>query len=129
MKIKTHQERGNVLLITLVVAGLIGVVVASQVVLINRQNSFNMRSQAWASEIPISEAGIEEALAHLNSQPASLATNGWSLVSSNYVKTRTFADSYCYVEISTASPPTILSSGYARIPAQTNYTHRTVMVT
>ena len=49
--------------------------------LLKSQNGSNMRSQSWNSAMPVVEAGIEEALAHLNSTGlgnGNLATQGWT---------------------------------------------------
>ena len=74
-------------------------------------------------------------MAHLGTRPKNFATNGWSMSGSNCVKTRYFtntpgtvADGYFYTTIRTAKPPTIVSVGFGRIPGQTNFTRRTVLV-
>lgn len=118
-----------VLVTTLVIALLVGIVVAGLLVVSQQHNYLVARSQTWSSEIPIAEAGIEEAMAHLNSKPTNWATHGWSLSGGNLVKTNTLGNDsgYYYTVISTARPPTIVSIGYGRIPLQTNYTSRRVM--
>jgi hypothetical protein len=123
------RERGMVLVTTLVIALLVGIVVGAMMIIIQQQNSLVARSRTWCSEIPIAEAGIEEAMTHLNTLPADLATSGWTLNGTNFVKTRTIGDGYYYVEISSNAQPTIISIGFGRIPTQTNYSQRTVMVT
>jgi hypothetical protein len=123
------HERGMVLITTLVIACLVGIVVGAVLIVAQQQNSFSARSRTWSSEIPIAEAGIEEAMAHLNTMPSDLESNGWTKVSGKYVKTRTLGDGYFYASISPATLPTITSVGYGRIPGQTNYTQRTVVVT
>ena len=128
MKTQCNQQRGSVLVTTLVISAMMAIVVAAMLVLVERQQYFTARSKTWCAEIPIAEAGIEEAMAHLNTHTKNLATNGWSLVTSNYVKTRKIGDGYFYTAISSRRPRTIVSIGYGRIPLQTNYTHRTVMV-
>jgi len=130
MKFSFNKERGTVLVNTLIITGLVTVGVAALLMVVQRQNYFTARSATWCSEIPIAEAGIEEALAHLNSRPPRIDTNGWTKVGSNYIKNRlvgTNAD-YFYAAISTSRPPTIVSVGYGRIPLKTNFTQRTVMV-
>jgi hypothetical protein len=118
-----------VLVTTLVLACLVGILVGALMIVTQQQNSLIARSRTWCSEIPIAEAGIEEAMSHLNSLPSNLATEGWTLTDGNFVKTRTIGDGYYYVSISPATLPTITSIGYGRIPTQTNYTQRTVVVT
>ena len=123
------RQRGSVLFMTLVIALLVGIVVAALLLVSQQQNYLTARSKTWCSEIPIAEAGIEEAMAHLNSRPTLLATNGWAISGTNLVKPGTFEDGYYYSTIYTGFPPTVISIGYGRIPLQTNFTRRTVMVT
>jgi len=73
-------EQGNTLLLTIVVTGLIGFLLAAYLTLVQSQNGANVRSQAWNSAMPLVEAGIEDALQHLNKNgtgSGSLATDGW----------------------------------------------------
>jgi hypothetical protein len=131
MKIPYFQShrRGSVLVTTLVLAMLVGIVVGALLVVGRNQNVLAARSQTWCSEIPIAEAGIEEAMAHLNSRPTNIASRGWSGSSSNVSKTRTIGNDtgYYFASISTSKPPTIVSIGYGRIPLSSNYTHRTIL--
>ncbi len=120
---------------TVIILGLVTVVVAALLTVVQRHHFFTARSMTWCSAIPIAEAGIEEAMAHLGTRPRNFATNGWTMSGSNCVKTRYFtntpgtvADGYFYTTIRTAKPPTIVSVGFGRIPGQTNFTRRTVLV-
>ena len=138
MNIQQNHKRGSVLVTTLIITGLVTLVVVALLAVVERQNYFTARSTTWCSEIPIAEAGIEEAMAHLNSLPdaaSPFAANGWTLSGKSVDKSRyftngstAFADGYFYTAISTARPPVIVSIGYGRIPLQTNFTQRTVMV-
>jgi hypothetical protein len=121
-------ERGTVLVTTLFIALLVGIVVGALLIVAKEQNILTTRSKVWTAEIPIAEAGIEEAMTHLNSHPPTWATNGWNYTGTNFVKSRTLGDGYFYTTISSSRPPRIISIGYGRIPLQTNFTHRTVMV-
>ena len=112
MRIRLNHKHGNVLVSTLIITGLVTIVVAALLAVVRQQNYYTSRSTTWCAEIPLAEAGIEEAMAHLNSQRAILATNGWTASGSNVVKSRyftngsaTIADGYFYTSISTASPP------------------------
>ena len=103
MRIQANHSRGSVLVTTLIITALVTIVVAALLAVVQRQNYFTARSTTWCSEMPIAEAGIEEAMAHLNSRPVNFATNGWSLSGSNVVKSRfftnagsTLADGYFY---------------------------------
>ena len=76
-----QSQRGNTLLVTVVVTGVIGFVLVSYLSLVQYQNTANMRSQGWNAAMPVVEAGVEEALAHLNSRGltnGNLACDGWS---------------------------------------------------
>jgi hypothetical protein len=123
------RQNGAVLFMTLVIALLVGIVVSALLLVSQQQNYLTARSKTWSSEIPIAEAGIEEAMAHLNSRPTLLGTNGWAFSGTNLVKQGTFEDGYYYATMYTSLPPTIVSIGFGRIPLQTNFTRRTVMVT
>jgi hypothetical protein len=130
MKILANNQRGSVLVTTMIITGLLTLTVTALLMIVQQQNYLTARSQSWSSEIPIAEAGIEEAMAHLNSRPTKLTNNGWSLAGTNYyVKARTVGDGYYYSAISVAQPRTITSVGYARTPLHTNYTSRKIYVT
>ncbi len=142
MRIQQNHQRGSVLVTTLIMSGLVMILVAAILTVVRHQHYLTVRSTTWCSEIPIAEAGIEEAMAHISSRPRRLWTNGWTQSGSNVVKTRYFTntpgtalDGYFYAAISTSTPPTITSIGYGRIPLAkgdsdtNNYTRRSVFVT
>src|SRR5712692_3929577 len=58
---------GQILVATLVIAGVLGIALAAYLNTIHTQNNLTVRSQVWNSSMPLVEAGIEEALAHMNS--------------------------------------------------------------
>ena len=117
------------LLTAMILVGLVGLMATAYMKLASRQHYLTARSQMWSSEIPIAEAGIEEALTHINSGSTNFGVNGWTLSGGVYARQRNLGDGYYYATISIAQPPTLVSIGFARIPTQTNYTQRTVMVT
>src|SRR5262245_55596261 len=95
-------EAGGTLLITVVAGALIGTVLASSLTLINSRNRSAMRANAWNSAMPVLEAGIEEALTHLQYDKGRPTDNGWAsdIVNSQivYWKYRPLPDgSYFYV--------------------------------
>ncbi len=124
-----NPQRGSVLAITLVFAALAGIVVGALLIVTRQQNYLTARSQAWCSEIPVAEAGIEEAMAHLNSSPSNFASHNWVKDATGYYQQRTIGDNgaYYYVTISTDMPSRLTSVGYARVPLQTNFTRRTIL--
>src|SRR5882724_4495253 len=89
---------GQILIATLVIAAVLGVALAAYLNVIHTQNNLTVRSQIWNSCMPLVEAGIEEALAHINSSgPTNWGkVNGWSWDASKnaFVKPRWFGSSY-----------------------------------
>ena len=81
-------QRGAVLVTALVLALLVGLVVGALLIISQQHNYLTARSQTWNAEIPIAEAGIEEAMEHINSSNSwlmGLVTNGWTRVGSKIV--------------------------------------------
>src|SRR5688572_17526791 len=105
MKALTLENRyvqGNVLLMTIVVTGIIAFLLATYLTLVNSQNGATARSQSWNSAMPIVEAGIEEALAHLNThgvRDENLACEGWENTNNIYYVTRNLRDAIYTVTI------------------------------
>jgi hypothetical protein len=114
---------GSTLILTVVVIALIGFVLASYLGLVQSQNIATARSQAWNSSVPIIEAGIEDALTHLNVHAANdLACDGWTQAGSHYFIKRNLGDGYYVVTISnwfagaSNGNPVIESRGYVNVP-------------
>lgn len=128
------QSDGSVLVATLLTSMIVGIGVASFMMLVSNQNYSTMRSLAWNTANPLAEAGIEEALTHLNDD-SGLTDNNWSsqLVNGQtvYQKRRDFvADgSYYLVTISNANSPVIFSEASARAPLGRGKVTRSVRVT
>ena len=87
-----------------------------------------MRSQMWGAALPLAEAGIEEAMAHLNATNKRGA-NGWAFEGGLYTRTRTLSDGYYVVSIDTNSRPIIVSTGFIPASGASNFISRTVRVT
>jgi Tfp pilus assembly protein PilX len=130
LNLSSFRQRGSVMVTTLVIALLVGLLVAALLFVAQQQNYLTARSRVWCSEIPIAEAGIEEAISHIVSLPANMTDNGWQASGTNFFKHRSFSNAYFYTTIIPTSPATntIISVGFARIPLNTNYSQRTVMV-
>src|SRR5438094_3719908 len=117
----SNRSGGQVLIATLVIAGVLGVALAAYLNVIHTQNNLTVRSQVWNSCMPLVEAGIEEALAHMNSSGMTNwgKVNGWSWDASTnaFVKQRWIGNTYfsCKIETNTANP-TITSTGYVPAP-------------
>ena len=110
---------GKILMVALFVGAAVGVVVASCLTLVNSQNQAVARSQAWNACIPVIEAGIEEAMAHLNNEKeTSLAVNFWEQNGSVYSKYRPMGDGFYLANITLTNrvAPVIVCTGYVRLP-------------
>jgi hypothetical protein len=126
-----QSQRGNVLLATLIFAGVVGLMLASTLSYIQTRFTLASRSLVWNSAIPVLEAGIEEAFTHLKVDGTTLTANGWAAVSADvYRKSRSFPDtSYYTVTISNATvAPVIISEGFVPAPFGRGYISRQVQV-
>lgn len=114
------SSRGSTLVLTLLTASIIGVVLASYLLLVGFQHRATARSMAWNSCVPIMESGVEEALTQINRYGINnLPATGWAWHTDGlYHKTRAVGPegSYYDVGIQNSSPPVIFSSGYVRAP-------------
>jgi hypothetical protein len=121
LRLTRDSRCGKILVVTLFVTGIIGIVLVSALTLIKSQNQAVARSQAWNQCIPIIEAGIEEALAHLNNpRETSLAVSPWTQNGSIYWNSRPInGDSFFDVYIINTNPslPVIVCTGYVRLAA------------
>src|SRR5437899_5879601 len=73
------SQEGSVLVMAVVICALIGSVLCSYLVLISGRNERAMRALAWISEIPVLEAGLEEALTHLQDDKNNPTANDWTV--------------------------------------------------
>lgn len=120
MKIKTNLHRkinSSILAMTIIIAGIIGFTLASYLTLVSAQNRSVIRSQCWNATMPLIEAGIEEALAHLNKNGlTNLFKDGWSYEFGLAVKRRTLGEGRYVVTIIPRSQPIIESAGFVPTP-------------
>ena len=68
MKIRAHSRAnraGSILMVTVWLSFIIGIALVACLSLVNSQSQSVARSQVWNTCIPVVEAGIEEAMAHL----------------------------------------------------------------
>ncbi|MBI2948407.1 MAG: hypothetical protein HYY23_12250 [Verrucomicrobia bacterium] len=121
MKIRQTTNQGSTLLITLVTVGIIGLYMAAYLNLVSNQNLAITRSVHWNSAIPIAEAGIEEALTHLQFNPFDREANGWTVDERGYTKERHLGEGKYVVTISTNYSPDIVSKAYVRKPLSSDY--------
>jgi hypothetical protein len=131
--LRASSEAGTVLIVTLVVAGVVGLTLAAYLTWANTQNKLAWRSQSWNAALPIAEAGLEEALTHLHFVGlTNLAGNGWTSMSNGWYFKKNYVDAgrYYEVNIKLIAPPVIVSTGYIPAPlSTTTYIKRRVRVT
>src|SRR5262249_39820389 len=133
---KTTSEQAIVLVVTVVLCAILGLVIGSYFSMIQTQSGAAARSQSWNSAVVVAEAGVEEAMAHLNSgiTTNNLAVNSWiDLGGGNYSKTNMLGTSYSAVTIkippAVAGPyPVILSTSYVPAPMRSSTLSRTIQV-
>lgn len=133
MKLRpAKSSHGGVLAGMLVMIALTLGVLVSVLTMLESQSRQSARSQAWNFCLPLAEAGLEEAMAHLNdSRGINLATNGWTLVAARggYVKQLTLAPGKYEVVISTNDPPVITSVASIQLRADGAAVSRRVSLT
>src|SRR5215213_8047811 len=87
------RERGNTLLVTIVVTAIIGMVLAGYLTLVGNQNQLVVRSQVWNNAMPVTEAGVEEALTHCYwNFPTNMERNDWVGSGNEYRKVNPLSD-------------------------------------
>jgi len=124
---KTNRRSGSVLAVTLLTTLIIGIALTGYIVLVANNNQSGMRSGAWNAAIPVAEAGLEEALAHLNRNfPTNIFSAGWELDGTNLVRTRSLGvDSYT-VRFSAATNSIVECSGSVLLPWNGTHVTRTI---
>ena len=138
MKLKVFRKtgaEGSILIITLAVGILLGLGLCSYLVLVNAQDQSVARSQRWNASLDLAEAGIEEALAQVNSSTnfsgaINFAANGWSLSGNTFGPvTRNLVGGFYSAVFTTNPTPTVYSTGYVATPYQNGYVTRRVKLT
>jgi hypothetical protein len=124
---KPNTQAGTVLLLSLITTAILGLTLASYLLMSQQQNQSVMRSQTWNSAIVMSEAGVEDALALLNkynsnfdkltnwANSSSISGDNWSSVGGNtYHVRRNLGDGYydVYITNSANNTPVINAKGY-----------------
>ncbi len=127
------RRAGSVLVVTLLIAMIIGITLAAFMDLSSAQHRAVIRSGVWNSCIPIAESGLEEALTHVFLNSTNLASQGWSssangLTMSNgialtgtvYYKSRTLNGGRFLAAIQGGTTPTLTVQGLLPKPLSTN---------
>lgn len=137
MKIRIREavaEGGNVLLMTVIITSIIAGTLAAYLTLVHTAHRLTQSSQTWNSLIPTVEAGLEEAMAHLNNLGAATnrAVDGWSktnVAGTSYVyRERNLGDQSFKVLITEERAPTIRSFAFGSSTLITNEVDRQVKV-
>lgn len=128
---KRRATEGNFLVMALVAATVMGTTLAAYLNLANHHNLSMVRSYSWNAVIPFAEAGIEEALTHMNTMgnQANWGTNGWTYSNGTFQVSRTLGDGSYTVSITSNSTPTVTSIGFLTMPVTDKVLSRTVQVT
>jgi hypothetical protein len=96
----------------MILSTVFGITLLGYLNLVGSQYRFISRSQVWNEIMPFAEAGVEEALAHINySGVGNLSGDGWELIGTNYVKSVDLSSGAYKVWISNDSNPIIYSEG------------------
>jgi hypothetical protein len=113
------DEQAAVLLTCLVIGGILGVTLASFMILGQSEYASVCRSQTWNRTLPVTEAGVEEAMALLNkysgttnpitSWTNAAAADGWTVSGNVYQITRNLGPDSYTVSITNNASPSILS--------------------
>ena len=130
-----RTRQGSVLFVSLGLATLLILFMFYFLSLVLAQNTSVVRSQAWNGALALAEAGVEEALAQLNSGVNPMV-NGWTQSgdAGGYYGPgpRTLSPGSTYDVIYSASAPltplSIFSTGYVTVPALSATLKRTVVV-
>ncbi|HEV2207434.1 MAG TPA: hypothetical protein VG167_01580 [Verrucomicrobiae bacterium] len=115
--IRKPKELASALLTTLVICSILSMFVMYYLSLIDQQSYLSARSQVWNMAISISEAGIEDGLEEINSNPnyPNLSGDGWAYDGSCYYRSNTFPDGNSYqasIYTTNLMNPTVVCRSY-----------------
>jgi hypothetical protein len=98
--LSTSRQRGNVLLASLIISGIMGVTLASYLIMTQAQYRSVVRSQVWNASMALTEAGVEDGLAMINKFNGnfgnlhlwtnSVSSDNWSALGNNIYQTRRY---------------------------------------
>jgi hypothetical protein len=131
MKLRVSKEQGGALLVVLITSVIMGISLASFLQYTGTQSRSIHFSQSWNAGIPVAEAGVEEALAHINDSTigTNFAINGWVRSGDYFVRTNFTPSGRYYAKISTNRWPILTVTSYVKTGRVTNEYARTVRVT
>jgi hypothetical protein len=127
MQIPTPKRKeGSVLVVTLLTTAILGITLASYLIMVQAQNTSVVRSQTWNSSIALTEAGLEDGMQLLNKYsgtfdkltnwPSTASSDGWqSLGGGTYYVRRYLGEDYYDVYVTNAVlTPSVKAQGYAK---------------
>jgi len=122
MKIRISSRSGFTYMTVVITMIVVGLTLAAYMKLVVVQNQLSMRSQTWNRSVPVIEAGVEEAIAHLNKNgspiggmfdASRLATDGWEgNTTDGWLRSGKAGSDYYFVRI---SPWNGLSTSFPKI--------------
>lgn len=136
------RSAGSVLVVTLLIAMIIGITLAAFMDLSGAQHRAVTRSSVWNACIPLAESGIEEALTHVYLNSTNLESQGWTksttgltitngtlLTGTVYYKTRSLNGGTYFAAIQGGATPIITVQGSLPKPlSTTDMITRTVQI-
>jgi hypothetical protein len=124
------NQSGNILVGAMIMSTVFGITLLGYLNLVGGQYRYIARSQVWNETIPLAEAGVEEALAHINFNGVdNLDADGWELIGTNYVKSVELPSGTYKVWISDDDNPIIYSQGAVSSTLAPEDFTRTIRVT
>ena len=128
-----HQssDQGSALVITMTLGVILLVIVGSYLRLLGTQKNLVLRSESWNASLTMAEAGVEEALAQLNSKAINLSANGWGGSGSVFGPVARSLEGGSYSVIisnSSALKPVIYATGSATVPVSGDRVSRNVKI-
>ena len=140
MKIESSKKttQGSVLVITVITLFVLTLMAVSYLFMLQNSNRFVARDQTWNRALVIAEAGVEEAMAHINSAgplptpPANFSGDTWSASGTNYAMTRSgdlYGGNYSVIVGGPTNMAVITSTGMVTAPLSGTTLRRVVQVT
>ena len=125
------SNQGGVLVVTIIICALVGLMLSAYLSMVSSQHNFTQRSQVWNNAIPMCEAGIEEAMAHINhisTLSNNFNINGWRRDGTHFKKELYINGGTCEMDIDNGLPPIITVRGSLKEPIGNGNVTRVVKV-
>jgi Tfp pilus assembly protein PilX len=114
------SAQGNTLLVALMLCMILTISIAGYLKNATTQNFHSARSQAWNMSMTVTEAAVEEAMEHLNSNTENLGQQGWTQSGVNkYSIKRNFTPTATYsvtIDMTSPSKPRITAKSADAAP-------------